>query len=151
MGQQQQQQQLQQQLQQQQQQQQQQQLQQGQQQQQQQRQQQQQQQRQQQQQQQPQKQQKINMLIAGSSLNRNLNQQVIKNVTDTNVTFLEAFTVDRDSNAHYPDKNFLKLVPEELERKEYTVLVLSCGPNEISNLNTGLNYSDNKDKWRQKA
>ena len=96
-------------------------------------------------------QQKANMLIAGTSLNRNLHNQVIKNVTDCNVTFVEAFTVDQDKNAYYPDKNFLRKVPEELERKNYTVLVLSCGPNEISNLNTSLNYSDNIDYWRQKA
>ena len=94
---------------------------------------------------------KAKMLIVGTSLNRKLHRQVIKNVTDCDVTFKEAFTVDRDANAFYPEKNFLKVVPEELKKEEFNVLVLSCGPNEISNLDTTLNYSENIDEWRNKV
>ena len=83
------------------------------------------------------------MLIAGTSLNRKLHRQVIKNVTDSDVKFVEAFTVDQDQDAFYPEKNFLKVVPDELKKDEYQVLVLSCGPNEISNINTTLNYTEN--------
>ena len=94
---------------------------------------------------------KAKMLIVGTSLNRKLHQQVIKNVTDCDVTFKEAFTVDHDENAFYPDKNFFKVVPQELQKEDFSVLVLSCGPNEISNLDTTLNYRENIDEWRNKV
>ena len=91
------------------------------------------------------------MLIAGTSLNRKLHRQVISNVTDCNVTFFEAFTVDQDQDAFYPEKNFMKVVPEALQKEEFGVLVLSCGPNEITNINTTLNYRENIEEWRHKV
>ena len=91
------------------------------------------------------------MLIVGSSLNRNLHQQVIKNVTDCDVQFTEAFTVDRDLNSRDPNKNFAEVVPKELAKEKFDVLVLNSGPNEISNLNLKDDYNTNIDYWRQQV
>ena len=81
----------------------------------------------------------------------NLHPQVVKNVTNCDVTFVEAFTVDNDDNARYPEKNFLRVVPDELQKQNFTVLILSCGPNEVSNLNTNLDYSKNIEDWRKRV
>ena len=87
----------------------------------------------------------------GSSLNKKLHQQVIKNVTDSNVKFSTAYTVDRDEDAYYPDQNFLRIVPEELQKKNYSVLILSCGSNEITNMDTSQNYLNNIQEWKDKV
>ena len=84
-------------------------------------------------------------------LNRNLHNQVISNVTDCDVTFAEAFTVDRDMNARDPNKNFLDIVPSELMKQPFDVLVLHSGPNEISNLDTSASYVDNIRSWQLKV
>ena len=64
---------------------------------------------------------KSKILIVGSSLNRNLHQEVIRNVTNSDVTFSEAFTVDKDKNARFPEKNLLNVVPNELTKKNFNV------------------------------
>ena len=92
---------------------------------------------------------KSNILIVGTSLNNNLNQQVIKHVTESNVKFSTAFTVDRDSDARYPDKNFLKVVPGELASDTYNVLIMNSGPNEITNLSARINPFDNLDYCKE--
>ena len=91
------------------------------------------------------------MLIVGSSLNRNLHQQVIKNVTNCDVVFSEAFTVDRDMKSRDPNKNFAEVVPRELAKEKFDVLVMNSGPNEISNLNLKDDYNTNIDYWRQQV
>ena len=42
-------------------------------------------------------------------------------------------------------------MPEELEKDNFGVLVLSCGPNEITNIDTTLNYKENIEHWRYKV
>ena len=44
-------------------------------------------------------------------------------MTDSDVTFATAYTVDRDGDAHQPSRNFMKVVPEELSRDEFDVLI----------------------------
>ena len=90
------------------------------------------------------------MLIVGSSLNRNLHKQALSHITKCDITFTEAFTINADSDARFPDKNFLKLVPQELKKEDYDVLILNCGPNEVTNLHTKAEYSQNINKWKQK-
>ena len=101
---------------------------------------------------QPPKNSKSKMLIVGTSLNRNLHKQVIKNVTDCEVTFSEAFTVDRDNKSRDPNKNFSEVVPNELAKDNFDVLIINSGPNEISNLNTSPSeYNKNIIFWKDEV
>lgn len=72
------------------------------------------------------------MLIVGSSLNKNLQSEVIHHVTDSNVTFATTYTVDKDGNALYPNKNYMSIVPQELNKQNFETLILNCSPNDIS-------------------
>ena len=86
---------------------------------------------------------KKKLLFVGDSLSRNLNISVIKNVTDMNVKRAEAFIVAKDDpKARFPDKNFIEVVPKELEQDDYSVLVLQGGTNEVTNLDVSGNVSE---------
>ena len=94
---------------------------------------------------------KPNLLIVGTSLNKNLNKEVLAHVTDKNVKFATAFTVDADEDAFKPETNFWKVVPEELKKDQFETLILQSGPNEITNLDTKQNYADNISTWKKIA
>ena len=86
---------------------------------------------------------KEKVLMVGDSLSRNLNISVLQNVTNMEVKRTEAFIVDRnDPKARYPEKNFMKIVPEELKKDGYSTLILQGGTNEVSNLDTTGNVVD---------
>ena len=59
-------------------------------------------------------------------------------MTNCDVVFSEAFTVDRDMKSRDPNKNFAEVVPRELAKEKFDVLGMNSGPNEISNLNLKL-------------
>ena len=83
----------------------------------------------------PQVNQKKKLLFMGDSLSRNLNISVLKNVTDMEVTRVEAFNVsDKDPNAKFPEKNLTKNLPKELSKDIFSTLILQGGTNEVSNL-----------------
>ena len=67
-------------------------------------------------------------------------------MTDSDVNFVNQYQY-----AFYPEKDFLNAVPEEFKKEEYQVLVLSCGPNEISNMNTTLNCRENIEEWKNRV
>ena len=94
---------------------------------------------------------KAKMLIVGSSLIKNLHPQVLKHVSNCDITFSKAYTVDHDENAYFPEQNFIKVVPQELSKQQFHVLVLHMGPKEISNINTKNNYRENVKEWRIKV
>ena len=82
---------------------------------------------------------KPKILIVGTSLNNELYREVVEHATDSEVTMVKAFTVDADQDAYKPETNFMKVVPEALRQQDFNTLVLQCGPNEITNLNTSGN------------
>ena len=82
---------------------------------------------------------KPKILIVGTSLNNELYREVVEHATDSEVTMVKAFTVDADQDAYKPETNFMKVVPEALRQQNFNTLVLQCGPNEITNLNTSGN------------
>ena len=87
--------------------------------------------------------QKKKLLFVGDSLSRNLNISVIKNVTDMDVKRAEAFAVAKDDpKARFPDKNFTEIVPKELEKDNYSVMVLQGGTNEVTNLDVSGNVTE---------
>ena len=45
----------------------------------------------------------------------------------------------------------ISIVPDELRKVNYEVLILCSGPNEISNININGRYSENIEAWRGKA
>ena len=92
-----------------------------------------------------------NILVVGTSLKNKLNKQVLKNVTDSNVTSVTAFTIDAKDGAVRPDLNHRNIVPAELSRKPFDTLVLEGGVNEISNMNTKKDFIDNIDSWKKEV
>ena len=76
-------------------------------------------------------------------MSRNLNISVIKNVTDMEVQRAEAFVIGKsDPKARFPDKNFVEIVPKELKKDNYSVLVLQAGTNEVTNLDVSGNVGE---------
>ena len=87
--------------------------------------------------------QKKKILLVGDSLSRNLNISVVRNVTDMAVKRVEAFIVDRnDHKAKIPTKNFMEIVPRELEKEQFSTLILQGGTNEVSNLDVTGNVGE---------
>ena len=76
-----------------------------------------------------------NILMVADSHSYNLDRNVFKDQTNTDIDLAIAFTVDEDEDAKYSNKNFLKVVPERLKKKEYDTLIMQAGSNEISNIN----------------
>ena len=62
---------------------------------------------------------------------------------------VSAFTVDADVTAKFKEKNLLSIVPNELKKKKYDVLVMQSGCNEISNLNCQTSPENNYSYWEQ--
>ena len=50
------------------------------------------------------------MLIVGSSVTKNLHPQVLKHVTNCDITFSKAYTVDYEADAYYPEQNFVNVL-----------------------------------------
>ena len=75
-----------------------------------------------------------NILFVGDSHANKLDVRVLENDTNTNVDQATAYTTDEDSDARYPNKSFMKVVPERLTKKNYDTLVIQGGCNEISNI-----------------
>ena len=92
-----------------------------------------------------------NILIAGTSLTNRLNRQVIQNVTNCNVTTVKAFTIDEKDGNVKPELNHRRIVPAELSKHHYDILVLEGGVNEISNLDTKHDVIENFDAWKKKV
>ena len=78
---------------------------------------------------------KKKILLVGDSLSRNANISVVKNVMDMDVKRVEAFIMDKDDvKARNPSKNFMETVPRELEKDDFSTLIIQGGTNEVSNL-----------------
>ena len=61
-------------------------------------------------------------------------------MTDLEVKRAEAFVIAQDDlKAKFPEKNFCTIVPKELEKENYSILVLQGGTNEVSNLDVSGN------------
>ena len=96
--------------------------------------------------------QKKKILFIGDSLSRNLNTSVLKNVTDHDVRRVEAFIIDRnDTKARFPEKNFSDIVPRELEKENYSTLILQGGTNEVSNLDVSGNVLEKIEVLKQEV
>jgi hypothetical protein len=80
------------------------------------------------------------VLWVGDSHSNNLDRIEFEGQTDTKVDMCIAYTVDNDRDAKYPDRNFLKAVPDKLSKQKYDTLVLQGGCNEISNLKIKSNF-----------
>ena len=93
---------------------------------------------------------KEKILLVGDSLSRNLNLSVIKNVTDMDIKRAEAFLVAKDDpKARMASKNFTEIVPSELEKEEFSTLILQGGTNEISNLDVSGKIDDKIEALKQ--
>ena len=74
-----------------------------------------------------------NILIVGDSHLNNLDGRILREAS-FDIDRAIAYTVDADKEARYPERNFLKTVPERMSRKKYKTLILQGGCNEISNV-----------------
>ena len=91
-----------------------------------------------------------NILMVADSHSYNLDRRIFENQTDTKLDLAIAFTVDADEDAKYKTRNFLKIVPERLQKKNYDTLIIQAGTNEISNINVEF-PSLNIKQWENKV
>jgi hypothetical protein len=92
------------------------------------------------------------VLIVADSHANNLDWKVLQEATGMKVDMATAFTVDEDNDAKYKHRNFLKIAPERLMRKNYKTLILQGGCNEISNIRISQNPSPQLvKKWEEKV
>ena len=88
------------------------------------------------------------ILFVGDSHSNNLDTRGLEDATNAKVDNAIAYTVDEDIDARIPRKNFSKVVPERLSKKNYDTLVLQGGCNEITNIN--LNVKAPVNEWQEK-
>ena len=92
------------------------------------------------------------ILIVADSHSSNLDYKVLENATNAKVDMAFAYTADGDVDAKYPHKNFLKVVPERLQYRNYDTLILQGGCNEISNIKLTTNPSSTVVReWEEKV
>ena len=58
----------------------------------------------------------MNVAWIGDSHTIKLDKKVFENMTNTKVDVAIAYTVDKDVDAKYPERNFLKVVPEKVSK-----------------------------------
>ena len=85
------------------------------------------------------------------SITNNLDKGICERSVEQNIDVYTAYTVDADIDAKYREKNFMRIVPEKLQKKKYDTLVLQGGSIEVTNLNTREELKDkNFPAWRKK-
>ena len=95
---------------------------------------------------------KKDVLIVATSITNNLDKRVCENATDLTIDIATAYTVGPDADAKYPERNFLKVVPEKLKNGKYDTLVLQGGSIEITNINTRNEEKEkNISNWKNKV
>ena len=87
------------------------------------------------------------VLFVADSNGHNLDCNTLEDVTKTRVDSATAYTVEADDDAKYKNKNFLRVVPERMAKKDYDTLILQGGCNEISNIHLS---SKNVRSWQDK-
>ena len=87
------------------------------------------------------------ILLVGDTITRSINTSVVKNVVDTDFTRVEAISVDKDGEKPC----FVDIVPQELEKNEYSTLLLQGGSHEITNLDMSLNIESLKQIVKQSS
>ena len=73
-------------------------------------------------------------LFIGDSITKSLDREALEYEIGVKVKHVKCYTVDDEPNAYYPEKNFVKMVPQELEKDSYDYLILQAPSNEINNL-----------------
>ena len=87
---------------------------------------------------------KDKLLWIGDSINSNIDFSQVETATNMQVKAVNAYDVTADTiGSKYPNKNFLSVVEEELEKDEYDILVMGGGIVEITNLDTSLDPDKN--------
>jgi hypothetical protein len=88
----------------------------------------------------------------GDSHTTSLDRKAFEGLTNAKVDMSIAYTSDRDIDAKYPDRNFIKTVPALLKKKSFDTLVLQGGCNEISNIKVKANFTAQDLKlWEEKV
>ena len=73
-------------------------------------------------------------LYVADSIGHNCDMEDIKMDTGMNIVTAKAYCSDFDSSARFPDKHFAAVVPEELAKKQYNLLILQSSSVDITNL-----------------
>ena len=80
----------------------------------------------------------------GDSISSNLDFKHIEENINMDIKHTKAYTVTSEAvGAKFPEKNFIDVVEKELDRHDYSVLVLGGGTVEITNLNTDVTPEEN--------
>ena len=88
----------------------------------------------------------------GDSHSNSLDKRAFEDLTNTKVDMAIVYTVDKDNDAKYPDRNFMRIVPEKLAKKKYDTLILQGGCNEISNVIVDSHFKPEDVKsWEEKV
>ena len=92
---------------------------------------------------------RMKVLWVGDSHTKNLDKNILKEYTEAEIDIVTAFTVDADQDAKFKHMNQKAIVPRELQKKKFDILVMQSGCNEISNLNCQAKPQDNSNYWQQ--
>ena len=85
---------------------------------------------------------KEDILWVGTSLScQHLNIEKLALKTNTDIKKVKAFTIVKKDGKYNPELNIENVVTNELEKKQYDVVVVEVGVNEVSNLDTNLDPS----------
>ena len=87
---------------------------------------------------------KDKLLWIEDSINSNIDFSQVEAATNMQVKAVNAYAFTADTiGSKYPNKNFLSVVEEELEKDEYDILVMVGAIVEITSLDTSLDPDKN--------
>ena len=90
----------------------------------------------------------IKDLWVGTSIGHTIDREKFEHETNSEITYVKSYMVDFDDKAHFPTKNFLNTVPQELEKRQYDWLGIQSGSIEISNLDISGDTVENIENWK---
>ena len=98
------------------------------------------------------------ILFIGDSITSSADLSLISDVTQSKIVTARAYCAkyDNETNeakgpAHYPQKNFLNVVPTEAIKDTFDHLIIQAGATDITNLKTNVNPEKNIEYYKQET
>ena len=98
------------------------------------------------------------ILFVGDSISAHANINVLADATQSDIVTAKAYSAVYDDvynkakkAAHFPKKNFLQVVPNEVVKDSYEHLIIQAGSVDITNLNTEANPTEYIDYFKQET
>ena len=94
---------------------------------------------------------KMKGLWIADSIGSSIDKECFMNMTNSEITFKKAYTIQYDENARFPESNFHKVIKENMGDNTYDWVGLQGGTCDISNINTNVNALENIEYLKERT